>query len=86
MDKPKSTIKIYKRRNEAGGIIGWRAEIKIPCTSLWASVCDCNFPTDYYGSIYPTKDAAIEAAKADIIARCDPALRTARGSKLTGPI
>jgi hypothetical protein len=45
------------------------AEIKIPSTRLWASVCDCNFPTDYYGSIYPTKDAAIEAAKADIIAR-----------------
>jgi len=26
-------------------------------------------PTDFYGSIFPTKEAAIEAAKADILAR-----------------
>ena len=69
MKKPGTTIKIFKRRNEAGEIAGWSAEIKIPGTSLWASVRDRNFPTDYHGSIYPTKDAAIEAAKADIIAR-----------------
>jgi hypothetical protein len=76
--KPEPTIKIFKRRNEAGEIVGWGAEIKIPGTSLWASVRDSNFLTDYHGSIYPSKDAAIEAAKADIIARRDPAVKTAR--------
>jgi hypothetical protein len=69
VEKPEPTIKVYRRRNEAGEIVGWGAEIKIPGINLWASVRDFNFPTDYYGSIYPTKDAAIEAAKREIISR-----------------
>ena len=35
-------------------------------------------PTDFYGSIYQTKDAAIEAARADIIARSGSSHRRAR--------
>jgi hypothetical protein len=46
VEKPEPKIKIFKRRNESGQIIGWGVEIKIPGTSLWASVRDSRFPTD----------------------------------------
>jgi hypothetical protein len=78
VEKPQPTIRIFKRRNDAGEIVGWGAEIKIPGINLWASVRDCNFPRDYYGSIYPTKGAAIEAAKREIIRRTPRDSRQAR--------
>jgi len=62
VEKPETTIKI----------IGWSAEIKCPGTSLWANVCERCVPSDFYGSVYPTKDAAIEAAKAELIKRRTP--------------
>jgi hypothetical protein len=68
MEKPEPTIKVYNRRNAAGEIVSWFATIKIPGTSLWADV-RTDQPLDCYGSIYPTKDAAIEAAKREIIER-----------------
>ncbi|MGA7324049.1 MAG: hypothetical protein WBX25_06115 [Rhodomicrobium sp.] len=64
-----STIRIYKRKNEAGEIVGWSASIKIPGTTMWADVRHRSMPTDFYGSIYPTKEEAVEAARADIQAR-----------------
>jgi hypothetical protein len=30
VEKPEPTIRVYKRRNEAGEIVGWSAEINIP--------------------------------------------------------
>jgi hypothetical protein len=48
--------------------VSWFATIKIPGTSMWAD-CRRDEPRDYYGSIYPTKEAAIEAAKREIIRR-----------------
>ena len=72
MEKAEPAIRIYKRKNEAGEIIGWSADIKIPgLMNLRANVREANMPTDYYGSIYPTKEAAIEAARRDIRARSD---------------
>ena len=68
MEKSEPTIRGYKRRNEAGETVSWFARIKIPGSSLWADVRK-DRPLDYYGSIYSTKDAAIEAAKREIIAR-----------------
>jgi hypothetical protein len=72
VEKASPAIRIYKRKNEAGEIIGWSADIKIPSLmNLRANVREVNMPTDYYGSIYPTKEAAIEAARRDIRARSD---------------
>jgi hypothetical protein len=69
MNKPPSpTIRIYSRKR-AGVVIGWCAEIKVPGLNIWANVAESSMPTDYWGSIYPTKEAAIEAAKRDIRAR-----------------
>jgi hypothetical protein len=68
VEKPETTIKIYKRRNEAGEIIGWCAEIKIPGLQMWTDVRR-DEPRDFYGSIYPTKAEAIEGAKREIIRR-----------------
>jgi hypothetical protein len=68
VEKPGTTIKIYWRRNEAGETTSWFARIKIPGTSMWADVRK-DRPLDYYGSIYPTKDEAVEAAKREIIRR-----------------
>jgi hypothetical protein len=68
VEKPGTTIKVYNRRNAAGEIVSWFATIKIPSASMWADV-RCDQPYDHYGSIYPTKEAAIEAAKAEIIRR-----------------
>jgi hypothetical protein len=33
VEKPEATIKVYRRRNEAGEIVSWFARIKIPGTS-----------------------------------------------------
>jgi hypothetical protein len=70
VEKPEPTIKIYKRRNEAGEVVGWRAEIKLPGvgSDMWTD-CRHDRPVDFYGSIYPTKEAAIEGAKREIIRR-----------------
>ena len=78
MENP-GTIKVYKRRNKTGEIIGWSAEIKCPGTNLWANVCERGVASDFYGSIYPTKDAAIEAAKAELIRRRTPQKASLRG-------
>ena len=48
---------------------------------LWADVRQ-DLPIDYYGSIYPTKEAAIEAAKAEIIRRGG----RPRGNQLLTPL
>ena len=64
-----NTIRIFKRKNDAGEIVGWSAKIKIPGTNMWGDVRQRSMPTDFYGSIYPTKEEAVEAAKADIGAR-----------------
>jgi hypothetical protein len=68
VEKLETTIKIYKRRNEAGEIVGWSADIKIPGIGMWTNVRR-DRPVDYHGSIYPTKEAAIEGAKREIIRR-----------------
>jgi hypothetical protein len=68
VEKPGTTIKIYKRRNEAGEIVGWSADIKIPGLQMWTDVRR-DTPRDFYGSIYPTKEAAIADAKREIIRR-----------------
>jgi hypothetical protein len=68
VEKPGITIKIYKRRNEAGQIVGWCAEIKIPGLQMWTNVRR-DEPRDFYGSIYPTKEAAIAGAKREIFRR-----------------
>ncbi|MGA7325825.1 MAG: hypothetical protein WBX25_15395 [Rhodomicrobium sp.] len=60
---PEKTIRIYKHKDEAGHIVGWSGDIKIPGYIMWINVRERSMPTDYDGSIYPTKDAAIEAAK-----------------------
>jgi hypothetical protein len=49
-------------------IVGWSADIKIPGMGMWTNVRR-DRPVDFYGSIYPTKDAAIEGAKPEIIRR-----------------
>ena len=69
MKKAEPTIRIFKRKNGAGEIVGWSASIKIPGSNMWADVRQRCMLTDFYGSIYPTKDAAIGAAKTDILAR-----------------
>ncbi|MGA7328993.1 MAG: hypothetical protein WBX25_32030 [Rhodomicrobium sp.] len=62
-----NTIRIYKRKKEAGEIIGWPASIKIPSSSnMWGDVRHRSMPADFYGSIFSTKEAAIEAAKAEL--------------------
>jgi hypothetical protein len=66
--KARANDQIYKRRNQAGEIVGWSAGIKIPGLSMWTNVRR-DEPRDFYGSIYPTKDAAIEGAKREIIRR-----------------
>jgi hypothetical protein len=68
VEKPGTTIKIYKRLNGSGEIIGWCADIKIPGIGMWTEVRR-DEPRDYWGSIYPTKEAAIEGAKREIIRR-----------------
>jgi hypothetical protein len=68
VEKLEPTIKIYKRRNEAGETVSFFARIKIPGSSLWADVRK-DQPLDYFGSIYPTKDAAIEVARREIMER-----------------
>ena len=78
MKKAEPTICIFKRKNEAGEIVGWSASIKISGTTMWADVRHRNVPTDFYGSIYPTKEEAVEAARADIRAfRCAKPLNQA---------
>jgi hypothetical protein len=69
VQKAEPTIKIFKRKNEAGEIVGWSADIKLPGYNRWVNVRESGIPTDFYGSIYLTKDAAIEAAKRTIISR-----------------
>jgi hypothetical protein len=54
--------------NEAGEIIGWSADIKIPALRMWTNVRR-DEPRDFYGSIYETKADAIEGAKREIIRR-----------------
>jgi hypothetical protein len=56
-----TTIKIYKRLNGVGKIIGWSAKIKVPGLWMWTDVRR-DPPADFYGSIYPTKDATVAAA------------------------
>jgi hypothetical protein len=68
VEKREPTIKIYKRGNEAGEIVGWSADNKIPGMGMWTNVRR-DEPRDFHGSIYPTKDAAIEGAKREIIRR-----------------
>jgi hypothetical protein len=48
--------------------VSWFATIKIPGTNTWADVRR-DLPLDHFGSIYPTKEAGIEAAKREIIRR-----------------
>ena len=69
MSNTEPTIKIYKRKNAAGEVIGWSAEYQIPGSKLWADVRERGMPTDYWGSIYPTKEAVIEAARREIRVR-----------------
>jgi hypothetical protein len=68
VEKPETTIKVYNRRNAAGEIVSWFATVKIPGASMWADV-RCDLPLDHFGSIDPTKEAAIEAAEREIIRR-----------------
>jgi hypothetical protein len=68
VEKPGTTIKVYRRRNASGETTSWFARVKIPGTSMWADVRR-DRPIDYFGSVYQTKDEAIEAAKREIIAR-----------------
>jgi hypothetical protein len=63
------TIRIFKRKNEAGELVGWTANIKIPGYNMWVNVRERGLPTDFHGSIYPTRDAAIEAAKRTLKSR-----------------
>jgi hypothetical protein len=77
VEKPGTTIKVYRRRNASGETTSWFARVKIPETSMWSDVRK-DEPRDYFGSIYPTKDAAVEAAKAEIIRRMPPRPRPSR--------
>ncbi len=69
MKKAEPTIRIFKRKNEAGEIVDWSASIKIPGTNMWGDVRQRSMPADFYCSIYPTKEEAVEAARADLRAR-----------------
>jgi hypothetical protein len=69
--KADPAIRIYKRKNEAGELVGWSADFKIPSLEIWANVRERGMPTYFYGSIYPTKDAAIEAARRNIKSRSE---------------
>jgi hypothetical protein len=60
---------IFKRKNEAGEIVGWTADIKLPGHDRRVNVREHGIPTNFYGSIYPSKNEAIEAAKRKIIWR-----------------
>ena len=64
-----NTIRIFKRKNKAGDIVGWSASIKTPGTNMWGDVRQRSMPTDFYGSIHPTKEEAVEAAKVELRAR-----------------
>jgi hypothetical protein len=66
VEKASPAIRVYKRKNADDEIVGWSAEIKIPGLEVWADVREGGMPTDYFGSIYPTKEVAIEAARQDI--------------------
>ena len=68
-EKTDPAIRIFKRKNADGEIVGWGADIKIPGHNLRADIRESGMPTDYHGSIYPTKEAAIEAARRDIKSR-----------------
>jgi hypothetical protein len=51
--------------------VRWFARIKIPGSSMWADVRR-DRPLNYYDSIYKSKEAAIEAAKAELTRRRTP--------------
>ena len=65
----KSTIRIFNRKNAHGEIVGWSVSIKRPGSDIWSDIRKNGLRTDDHGSIFPSKAAAIEAAKADIAAR-----------------
>jgi hypothetical protein len=68
VDEPETTIKVYSRRDDAGKIASWFATIKIPGTNTWADIRR-DLPIDRFGSIYLKKEAAIVAAKREIVWR-----------------
>ncbi len=65
----KSTIRIFNRKNAHGEIVGWSVSIRRPGSNIWSDIRKSGLRTDNHGSIFPSKAAAIEAAKAEIEAR-----------------
>jgi len=59
------SIRVYKQKDHSGRIVGWSAQF-LGWANIWFDVRVRGLPCDETGwTLYPTKEAAIEAARAE---------------------